>query len=162
MMKVEPKVLLILICSMLSFISCQEQIENNTTTVYSEKISVNEEHVDSQKLDFSNPAVFIGTDFGNFIRALYGIGDFDQMIAFTSSSAIKRFGKDVLREYYRELDMRLEMKLLSTTKEDSLIILHYECIDKATRVVRRLPVIVENDSVKVHINQLKRKSLFLD
>jgi len=113
-------------------------------------------------LDFSNPAVFMGTDFGNFIRALYGIGDFEQMLQFTSSATIERFGKEQLRNHYQSLDLRMEMRLLSATSEDSLILLHYECIDKATKTVRRLPLIIENDSVKIHLQQLIKGTLFIN
>jgi hypothetical protein len=143
-----------------TLLSCQNEAINSGTNPSSEKADPKKESSEAL-LDFSNPAVFLGTDFGNFIRSLYGIGDFEQMLQFTSSETIERFGKDQLRNHYQELDLRMEMRLLSTTSEDSLILLHYECFDKATKTVRRLPLIVENDSVKIHLEQLIEGTLFL-
>jgi hypothetical protein len=144
------------------FSACQEETKMKESNNPVRNTNIEGDIAEVQQQIFSNPTVFMGTDFGNFMRTLYGIGDVDRMIAFTSSDAIKRFGSDALRDHYQQLDLRMEMKLLSATHEDHITLLHYECIDKATKIVRRLPVIIENDSVKVHIHQLDRKSLFLD
>jgi hypothetical protein len=113
-------------------------------------ISTNDELTTIQeKSDMTNPAIMLGSDLGSIMRSFYGIGDFDRMLQFTSTETIERFGRDSLKSWYRNLDLRMEMKLLSVTQEPPYQILHYECIDKATKIIRRLPVIIENDTARV-------------
>lgn len=113
-------------------------------------LSTNDELTTIQeKSDMTNPAIMLGSDLGSIMRSFYGIGDFDRMLQFTSAETIERFGRDSLKSWYRNLDLRMEMKLLSVTQEPPYQILHYECIDKATKIIRRLPVIIENDTARV-------------
>lgn len=113
-------------------------------------LSTNDELTTIQeRSDMTNPAIMLGSDLGSIMRSFYGIGDFDRMLQFTSSETIERYGRDSLKSWYRNLDLRMEMKLLSITQEPPYQILHYECIDKATKIIRRLPVIIENDTARV-------------
>jgi hypothetical protein len=111
-------------------------------------------------LELNNPAIFLGSDFGSFLRSLYGIGDFERMLAFTANEVRSKYGDTQLLASYRELDLRMEMRLLSITQTDSLLFMNYECIDKATKTVRRLPIIIENDSVKVFPLRLEDGTMF--
>jgi hypothetical protein len=113
-----------------------------------------------EALELSNPAIFLGSDFGSFLRSLYGIGDFTQMVQFTANEIRTKYGDEQLGKYYRHLDFRMEMRLLSITKTDSLLFMNYECIDKATKTVRRLPIIIENDSVKVFPLRIDERTVF--
>lgn len=113
-------------------------------------LSTNDELTTIQERgDMTNPAIMLGSDLGTIMRSFYGIGDFDRMLQFTSAETIERYGRDSLKSWYRNLDLRMEMKLLSVTQEPPYQILHYECIDKATKIIRRLPVIIENDTARV-------------
>lgn len=113
-------------------------------------LSTNDERTTIQERgDMTNPAIMLGSDLGTIMRSFYGIGDFDRMLQFTSAETIERYGRDSLKSWYRNLDLRMEMKLLSVTQEPPYQILHYECIDKATKIIRRLPVIIENDTARV-------------
>jgi hypothetical protein len=129
-------------------VSCGDSSElknNSIDTLLTEKIQVEEDSAD----DMSDPALMLGSNIGSLMRSYYSIGDFDQMLVFTSAMTIEKFGRDSLKMYYRNLDLRMEMKLLSITEEPPFQILHYECIDKATKIIRRLPVVIENDTARV-------------
>lgn len=138
---------------------CVEEPKKTVEPV-KQKESIKSKTFSNDGFDMSNPSVFLGSDFGNFIRSLYGIGDFERMLKFTAAATINRYGKESLLQYYQKLDMRMEMKLLNVTDEDSLFVMHYECIDKATKVIRRLPVVVENDTVKLKPSRIEEGTLF--
>lgn len=104
-----------------------------------------------EKLDFSNPTVFMGSDFGNFFKILYAQGKFDEMIKFTSKASINKFGKDKILDFYKnELKFGYEIgKPHSQTVSGDTITLNYNANIIATKRVVRINVIVENDSCKI-------------
>lgn len=100
--------------------------------------------------DMRNPAIMMGSDLGSFIRKAYQVGDYDLMVQFTSQETIDKFGRDSLKNWYRDLDMGMYISLQSVTEEkNGLIIMHYETIEKATKVMRRLPVVIEEDTARI-------------
>lgn len=111
-----------------------------------------------EKLDFSNPTVFMGSDFGNFFKILYAQGKFDEMIKFTSKASINKFGKDKVLDFYKnELKFGYEIgKPHSQNVSGDTITLNYNANIIATKRVVRINVIVENDSCKIVLpNKLK-------
>lgn len=109
------------------------------------------EVIKEEKLDFSNPSVFMGSDFGNFFRVLYAQGKFDEMVKFTSKSSLDKFGKDkVLNFYKNELKFGYEIGAPhSQIVSGDTITLNYNANIIATKRVVRINVIVENDSCKI-------------
>jgi len=105
---------------------------------------------DLPKLDFSNPSVFMGSDFGRFFQKLQEDNKFDEMIAFTSSRSIEKFGKDAILEFYKnELDFRYDITPRSIRNFGDTISLNYQANIIATKRVIRINVVVENDSCKI-------------
>lgn len=102
-----------------------------------------------QPSPLNNPAIIYGSDLGSIIRKAYQIGDYELMLQFTANETIKTFGRDSLLNCYKNLDMGKEITLKSISKEDNLLIMNYEAIDQATKVMVRLPVIIENDTAKI-------------
>lgn len=104
-----------------------------------------------EKLDFSNPTVFMGSDFGNFFKILYAQGKFDEMVKFTSKSSIDKLGKDKVLDFYKnDLKFGYEIgKPHSQFVSGDTIILNYNANIIATKRVIRINVIVENDSCKI-------------
>jgi len=106
----------------------------------------------SENKPFSNPTVFMGSDFGNFFQTMYKLGDFDGMIEFTSSQSINQFGKEAILEFYKnELDFGYDIgkRPLSHNVSGDIITLNYESKIMATKKIVRVNVIVENDSCKI-------------
>lgn len=116
----------------------------------------------SQQFDnMTNPAIMMGSDLGSLIRKAYQVGDYDLMLQFTSQETIDKFGRDSLRKWYSNLDMGMDISLKSVTEEkDGLLIMHYETIEKATKVMRRLPVVIEGDTAKIRPSNSNGGSLF--
>lgn len=120
------------------------------------------ESVNEMAIDYSNPAFFGGTDFGNFMRVLYTQGLFSDMVKYTSKETVEKFGKERLEDFYKKMHFGYKMELTSqsTNNQDSTIILNYETNIVATKRVIRIITTVENDTVRLVINDIKTKNPF--
>lgn len=103
---------------------------------------------------FSNPILIYGTSFGNFFQMLYKQGKFNEMLKFTSSGSISKFGSAQIVNMYKNMAFAYDMKLKSTTGSDTLV-LNYEAGIYATKNMIRIPVIIENDTAKIVLYNLK-------
>jgi len=103
-------------------------------------------------LDFSNPSVFMGSDFGNFFQTLFKQGKFEDMIKFTSAKSIDKFGKDAILSFYRnELEFGYDLgnRPASVVTSGDTITLNFKANIMATTKIIRLNVFIENDSCKI-------------
>lgn len=155
------------------FTSCNEKAGVSTGSV-NDSISVQiNQNIDAvpvpastdskeKSIDFSNPAFFGGSDFGSYIRVLYIQGKYDEIVNLTSKSTIEKFGRENLKEFYKRMHFGYELKLNSqtTNKQDSIIILNYETNIVATKRVIRIHTKVENDTVRIVLNNIKTKNPF--
>ena len=124
--------------------------------------SIEKENVEEQteNFDMSNPAFMMGTNLGNLFKTYYKVGDYSKMLTYTSSSTIKKYGKKKLLNIYRNLDLGYTMKLTNMTTEGNEKILHYEIVMNATKQVKRLHVVIENDTARVVPQHLERGEVF--
>lgn len=102
-----------------------------------------------ERVVLNNPAIMLGSDLGSIIRKAYQIGNYELMFQFTANETIQKVGRDKLMNCYKNLDMGKEIKLKSITEEGDVHIMNYESINQATKVMVRLPVIIENDTAKI-------------
>lgn len=119
-------------------------------------IEVNVVKIESVNLstkEFSNPVIIYGSSFGNYFQGLYKVGQFDEMLKFTSSGSIKKYGKENIRKMYETMDFAYVIKLKSKTGTDT-VTLNYEAEINATIKIRRIPVVIENDTVKIVLTNL--------
>ena len=114
-------------------------------------VVIEDEVTKEEKLDFSNPSVFMGSDFGNFFKILYAQGKFDEMIKFTSKTSLDKFGKDKILDFYKnDLKFGYEIgKPHSQVVSGDTVMLNYNANIIATKRVVRINVIIENDSCKI-------------
>lgn len=119
-----------------------------------------EEENNSEKFDMTNPAFIMGTDLGTLFKTYYKIGDFKKMVQYTSKATIEKYGADSLEKIYRKLNLGFEMKLKNMTNEGSEKILHYECQTFATKGIRRMHVVIENDTSRIVPLHLEKGDIF--
>ena len=105
--------------------------------------------------EFSNPVLIYGSSFGNYFQTLYKLGKFDDMLKFTSSGSIAKYGKEKIRKMYETMDFAYTMKLKSKNTTLDSTFLNYEAGIYATKHMVRIPVVIENDSVKIVLHSLK-------
>ena len=122
-------------------------VKDNTSSLESKATL----ETNTKELDFSNPSVFIGSDFGDYFRTLYKHGKFDDMIKFTSKESLDEFGEDVVRNFYEnEMKFGYEIgKPQSSNSNGDYITLNYNGNIIATKTIIRIVVTVENDSCKI-------------
>jgi len=140
---------LIYILSILILASCGnnevESISNTATVSVKDKVSKEEIK------PFSNPAIIYGSDFGNYFKTLYKLGKYSDMISFTSSESIEKFGEEAVIEFYKNnLDFGYEIgRPHSINSDGDYVTLNYEANIMATKTVVRIVVVLENDSCKI-------------
>ena len=101
--------------------------------------------------DFSNPALMYGSDFLSFFKSLRKIGNYDEMVKFTSSETIKEFGIDYVKGYYKDNFTNMSpVKLTNLEKNgENYYTLHYVNRENATEKAFQIYVKVENDTTKL-------------
>lgn len=111
------------------------------------------------KIDYSNPALIMGTSFGKFFNTLYKIGDFNKMLNFTSTQSRNKYNDSTILDQYRRMEFGYPLKLVSSQKQDQESILNYSSKIYGTTCIIRFRIRVENDSVKIilPIDFLKQK-----
>lgn len=112
----------------------------------------------NEKGMFSNPVLIQGTSFGVFFQSLHRNGRHEEMLRFTDSEARARFGDDSLTNYYvRWFHMDFELgKITGIDHGDTTILMYSNAKLLGTRVLVRVPVIVENDSCRLLLTKFIR------
>lgn len=134
-----------------SFASCDSvNVSKDKETNSKNQVSAD---VESDVLTpYKNPFFIYGSDFGNFFQTMYKLGNYDQMIAFTSKESVDKFGKDVILDFYKnKLDFGYDIGKypLSNNVSGNVVTINYEANIMATKKIIRLNVVVENDSCKI-------------
>ena len=111
--------------------------------------SISEEVVQVEYFDMSNPAFLMGTNIGSLFNTYYKVGDFDKMLSYTDSASIRKYGRENLKKHYRKADLGMDLKLRNMTSEGNEKILHYELVVNATKIIKRLHVVIEKDTARV-------------
>ena len=143
----------ILATSLVLFLtSCSDvelEVKKVTETTKSEVV---EPVVETEVLsDFSNPALMYGSDFLSFFKSLRKIGNYNEMVKFTSSETIKEFGADYVKGYYKDNFTNMSpVKLTNLERNcENYYTLHYVNKENATEKAFQIYVKVENDTTKL-------------
>lgn len=149
--------ILIILVSLLTF-SCGEKEKVKEVSTPKEKVV----EFSVPKIDYSNPAFMAGSDFLSFFKALRKIGNMDELISFTSSKTIDDFGVEKLKSFYKNSFTNMSKSKLKgmTSVNDSIKLLHYTNSEFATKKAFDIKVIIENDTTKIILDDLKPKYPF--
>lgn len=104
---------------------------------------------------FANPAFMMGTNLGKYLQVLYAQNQIDEMVKFTASETIKKYGREKVWNYYSTCNFGYEIKLKSMNTEGRYKILSYNARINATNTVVRMKTVVENDTAKVVLDNLR-------
>ncbi len=142
--------------------ACSSKSEISNNLVESQK-RMDTERVSIKKTsnnDMSNPVLMVGADIGTLFKTYYKVGDYEKMVQYTNSATIDKFGRDSLLKMYRKLNLGFDIKLKSLTTEGNKKILHYESQTFATKAIRRLHVVIENDTARIVPQHLEKGDIF--
>jgi len=128
----------------------EKSLETSLKTEKTEKNNVN-----TVKSDFSNPAIIYGSDFFTFFKSLNKLGKFDEMVKFTSSESLGKYGESNLKSYYSNKFTNVSnCKLTNIEKvSESQYKMFYINEEIATKKSFQLDVVIENDSTKLVLNK---------
>jgi hypothetical protein len=146
-MYIMKKLKTILATSLVLFLtSCTENKFNVEKVVEVETVVEQE-----TRSNFSNPALMYGSDFLSFFKALRKVGNYDEMVKFTSSKSIEEFSVDYVKKYYEDNFTNMSpVKLTSMEKTgENYYTLHYVNKENATEKAFEVYVTVENDTSKL-------------
>lgn len=117
-----------------------------------------------QAPSFNNPALIFGTSFGKMMQVYYNQAKFNELMHFTSSQSIKKYGYSLILNYYKQMDFSFDIKLNSITKTSHGFQMNYVAIISATKRNFRFVVNIESDTCKLLFQQkyFKQKYLFID
>ena len=110
---------------------------------------------------YSNPAFMYGSDFMSFMQACKKTGNYNLMLRFTSSSTIKKFGKEKIMAYYKEKFNNMSKLMLTgiVSYSNNKKTMNYVNKVVATENAISIDIIIENDSCKLIINDLSKQLL---
>ena len=98
----------IFVTSLVLFLtSCTENKVNVEKVVEVETV-VEETVVEQETMsNFSNPALMYGSDFLSFFKALRKVGNYDEMVKFTSSESIEEFSVDYVKKWLKQMSLAI-------------------------------------------------------
>lgn len=112
----------------------------------------------TQEIPYKNPALVFGTSFGHYVQSLFRNARYSDLLMFTSSQTRTKFGDKELLKYYKE-QFRFGYQLgpLSNIKleGDTLVLTYAKANIIATKRIIRIKVLIENDSCKLVLSNLK-------
>ncbi len=105
----------------------------------------------------ANPTLIYGSSFGNFFQALYRTNQFETMQAFTSNKTKAKFGNQLLPYYQNEFKFDYSLGKLTNLsyRGDTVLLTYAKAYIYGTRRKVVIPCHVENDSVKIILNNLR-------
>ena len=97
-----------------------------------------------------NPVLYQGSSFGQYFQILHKTGNYNEMLAITSETSIKKHGKEKLLNFYQEMDFSYKLKLKAFNNS----ILFYETEINATKKTIQIPIVIEKGECKIQFDKL--------
>jgi hypothetical protein len=132
-------------------LSCQSQPTKPAKTT--REFNSPKKEVSKQKdKGMSNPVMLSGAggvDIGRLFNAYYRTGQLEKLISLTDKRTVEKYGREKLKVYYRKLEYGFDIDLSGLRHEGEFDILTYTCFINATKVVKQLRVVVQNDTARI-------------
>ena len=114
-----------------------------------------------ETLKFDNPVFFMGSSFPAFMQSHQKIGNYSEMLKYTSKNTLKKFGKDRLLDFYKQMEFSYPLKLKAIKKIDGYSIVFFQTTIQATVQTIKIMVSVENDTCRICFDSLCYNSPFM-
>lgn len=120
-----------------------------------------ERTIQSESFRMDNPALFLGTSFAHFLQSCHKIGDYKQMLLYTSVETRAVYGDSVLLEFYQYMQFSYPLKLKSVHWSGIRYTMYYSTNIEATEKTIQIIGVIENDSCKLVIQKLDFEKPFV-
>lgn len=142
----------ILVLLFLSLLASCSEVNVNSVTLEKETQRT-ETKKQKETIDYSNPGFIMGSDFGTYFQSLRKHGKYEDMIKFTSSESLEKYGKENLVDSYKNMKFAYNLGKAKIREEGDVYVLYYTEADVyATRVLVEISILIENDSCKIIID----------
>jgi hypothetical protein len=121
-------------------------------------------HVEDEKEtlpSLDNPAIFLGTSFGEFFQVLHKTGQYSLMYAYSSSETKLLFSKEQLLSFYQKMLFSYPLKLKALKNSNGQEVLLYQTSIDATKRTIQMNVIVESDTCRIIFVSLNYQTPFI-
>jgi hypothetical protein len=147
------RMLICTVCLLFAFPACHEKSIKVVEPLPNQEKDTNQGYNSSMNL--SNPALMYGTSIGELLQQFYKQAKWNELIRFISSTSIEKFGKNEIIQSFRRTEFGYDIKLKSkSVMPDGRILLNYQTIKFGTIGVLRMYSTIENDTVKILINDI--------
>lgn len=99
--------------------------------------------------EFSNPAIIKGSSFGSFFITMLKTQNYKMALKFTSKKSIEKFGENKILKKYQDFKYNYQLTQKSITKENDIFTIAYTTNEFATSKIKKINVVIENDSCKL-------------
>jgi len=121
----------------------------------------NQKDLIKKKLDMTNPALLpTGRDIGRTFNTYYRTGQVELMLQLLSQEVIESYQEEELEKFLSNLEFGYDMTFNSMKNDENSYTLNYTCIIEATKVVKQLDVVIENDSAKIKPFDISKGLIF--
>ncbi|MDP4798314.1 MAG: hypothetical protein NWR50_05555 [Crocinitomicaceae bacterium] len=127
--------------------ACNQQIKDKSSNTSDDSKPQQEEVL--RKASMSNPVLMSGTNIGKLFNAYYRTGQVEQLLIYSDKHTIEEFGIDKLSKFYKNLDYGYDMELSGLRQEGNFKLLTYTCRINATKVIKQLRVVIEDDTARI-------------
>lgn len=132
------------------FMSCENKdvkIDSIPTSPMAHETGVSIEV--KEKGEFSNPSFVAGSTFGEFFVSMLRTQNYDMALRFTSKGSKEKFGNESILKRYKSYDYNYSLKLKSVVQVSDTFNLLYTTNEYATGKMKKMTVVVENDTCKL-------------
>lgn len=100
-------------------------------------------------LEYANPSFVAGSTFGEFFISMIRTQNYDMALKFTSKGSKEKFGVESIMKKYKSYDFNYSLKLKSVVQVADTFNLLYTTNEYATGKMKKMTVVVENDTCKL-------------
>lgn len=138
------KKLILVLFTGLFLISCGTKETKEITPV----VTSTTQAVDA-KIDFSDPARMAGSSFGSFFVSMIRTGNYDMALKFTSKGSIDKFGTIKIKDKFQNFKFNYTLTQAYKSQKGDTIELGYTTNEYATGKMKKMTVVLENDTCKL-------------
>jgi hypothetical protein len=140
---------------------------NSTETSRRDSVRENQQLDDSSdtitiaQSAMSNPVLLAnGTDIGTLFTAYYNVGSLEKMVPLLDEKTRKKYSTIELEQLLSKLNLGFKLKLTGMKNTAGFKLLSYTGTIDATKVTKRLHVVIENDTARIVPSDLVNGEIF--
>ena len=105
------------------------------------------------RVEYSNPAVMAGSDFGSFFLGMLRTQNYDMAMQIVANESINKYGKEAIMSSFKSYSYNYTLKLVSVDDVGPVSVLKFTTIEFATGKFKTMFFVREIDTCKVILSK---------